>query len=155
MRASLPEVAFYHQRGPEPRLKFSAVDVDQVGAFGGVASLVVSQYGDGDPAVIAHFPVTSDGRVGNDGWSSWEGLTSRSITNVQGGVSCNGTYYLNRSRGTKAGTLYVTGPALEGSQQKWLVGPEDTACDSQQGRLWSLGEHPGKRLIAAYELDDL
>jgi hypothetical protein len=59
---------------------------------------------------------------------------------------CDGYHVFNRSKGTANGTVYVTGPNQSTYSQSWAVGPEDLAC-SDGTTIWSLGEHPGNRII--------
>ncbi|MFD1150872.1 hypothetical protein [Saccharothrix hoggarensis] len=84
------------------------------------------------------------------------------VSNVQGAVRFDGRWYLSQSNGlTNAGTLYSTArPAsttgtlqLTGSQSL-SIGPEDlshwpngTATSPTRGTFWTVGEHPGKRMV--------
>ncbi|CAF1363114.1 unnamed protein product [Adineta steineri] len=88
------------------------------------------------------------------------------ISNIQGGVSYNNTWYLSRSQGASNGFLYVTKPItsttgiLEIDTTHYAaVGPEDLSHwpkpDGSPGGLWTVSEHPGKRLLYMCDIDKL
>ncbi|NVI91192.1 hypothetical protein HUX53_28925 [Actinomadura sp. BRA 177] len=83
-------------------------------------------------------------------------------SNVQGATRFNGRWYLSRSHGkTGAGTLYTTEKATSSTttlkiagSQSLSIGPEDlsywpngTPTTPTLGTLWTVGEHPGKRMV--------
>ncbi|MFF5262811.1 hypothetical protein ACFY4C_28090 [Actinomadura viridis] len=83
-------------------------------------------------------------------------------SNIQGAVRFEGRWYLSRSRGeTTAGTLYktdlVTAPTGDlriGVERPLSIGPEDlshwpggTETAPSLSTLWTVAEHPGKRMV--------
>lgn len=88
------------------------------------------------------------------------------ISNIQGAVSYNNTWYLSRSQGASNGFLYVTKPIatttgiLEiGTTHYAAVGLEDLAHwpkpDGSPGGLWTVTEHAEKRLLYVCNIDAL
>ncbi|WP_432139229.1 MULTISPECIES: hypothetical protein [unclassified Streptomyces] len=88
-------------------------------------------------------------------------------SNVQGAVSYDGRWYLSRSRGDRSnGVLYVTKPTTAPtgvleieSVHRAAVGVEDLSHwpgpEQGPGELWTVTEHPGKRMIYACPLPRL
>ncbi|MFA1537938.1 hypothetical protein [Actinomadura monticuli] len=83
-------------------------------------------------------------------------------SNIQGATRFNGRWYLSQSHGeTGAGTLYTTEQATSSTttlkvagSQSLSIGPEDlshwpngTATSPTLGTFWTVGEHPGKRMV--------
>ncbi|WP_396446808.1 hypothetical protein [Actinomadura sp.] len=83
-------------------------------------------------------------------------------SNVQGAMRFNGRWYLSRSHGeTGSGDLIKTEPATSSTatlridqRQDLAIGPEDlshwqggAASTPTLGTIWTLGEHPGKRMV--------
>lgn len=84
------------------------------------------------------------------------------VSNVQGATRFDGRWYLSQSNGVdNAGTLYTTarpssatGPLQVTGSQSLSIGPEDlshwpngTATSPTRGTFWTVGEHPGKRMV--------
>ncbi|NKZ02233.1 hypothetical protein HGB48_00440 [Actinomadura latina] len=84
-------------------------------------------------------------------------------SNVQGATRFNGRWYLSRSHGdTGAGDLIQTEPATSSTvtlqidkRQDLAIGPEDLShwqggsdpANPTLGTIWTVGEHPGKRMV--------
>ncbi|HEX6025731.1 MAG TPA: hypothetical protein VFZ00_27310 [Solirubrobacter sp.] len=74
------------------------------------------------------------------------------VHNVQGAVSAGGTYYLSRSRGedTHGQLIPATpkdGKLVAGTARRAGIGPEDLSYWPGRNELWTVTEHPGKRML--------
>ena len=74
------------------------------------------------------------------------------VHNVQGAVSAGGTYYLSRSRGADTpGQLIPATPKdgelVAGTARRPGIGPEDLTFWPGRNELWTVTEHPGKRML--------
>lgn len=88
------------------------------------------------------------------------------ISNIQGALSIGNRWYLSRSQGSSNGFLYVTRPTngargmldIESTHHA-AVGPEDLSHwpqrDGSPGTLWTVTEHPGKRILYACHLNKI
>jgi len=73
-------------------------------------------------------------------------------TQIQGGASRKGTFYLSSSAPAGgAGALVRARPAKSVSS-KWIDAPEDLMVDEANGLLWSLSEAAGARVVAGMKL---
>ncbi len=159
---SMIRVAWY--RPVTTALAFSSVSSDGTTTFGGTASLVVAEYKDGTktdvPGRVVTYPVRENGRISDPAYPSGAppkrvGRLDPDIMNIQGAEFCQGRLLLSRSRGKSTpGTLYVGAEAGEAYPTAWPIGPEDMACTAT-GRVLTVGEHPGKRMIVSYAGSDL
>lgn len=78
------------------------------------------------------------------------------IPSMQGAVRWGRRHFLSQSDGLHPGTLW-TGPAdgLTRARSPLPAGTEDLALDLDDGLLWSLGEHPWRRVVRGIPLDRL
>ncbi|MBN0044073.1 hypothetical protein JS756_08095 [Streptomyces actuosus] len=119
---------------------------------------------------VARWPL--DGAYGtpllaSDGYWYADAAYRLPQSNIQGAVSYNGRWYLNRSRGDQNnGVLYVTKPVTSStgvleieSAHRAAVGVEDLShwpgTDRSAGDLWTVTEHEGKRMIYACPISEL
>ncbi|MBB1252767.1 hypothetical protein H3146_05220 [Streptomyces sp. OF3] len=151
---------------------FSFVGLDR----SGVDHLTTGEFcGDkvanGDPdkmGRVARWPL--DGATGRPALSGglWKADAAYRlpISNIQGAVSYNGIWYLSRSQGQSNGVLYATrrttsatGTLEIASAHRAGVGVEDLSHwptpSGGPGKLWTVTEYAGKRLIYACEISAL
>lgn len=118
---------------------------------------------------VARWPL--DGATGQplltDGLWQADAAYRLPISNIQGAVSHNGKWYLSRSRGkSDNGLLYVTQSTTSAtgvlqiqSAHRAGIGVEDLSHwpkpDGSPGQLWTVTEHPGKRMIYACDIESL
>ncbi|GAA0546618.1 hypothetical protein [Actinomadura livida] len=150
--------------------QFSHVSLDR----SGTDHLVSGEYCAGEEAVngrVAAWPIagafTANSELITDPSYRWNADAAHKlpVSNVQGATRFNGRWYLSRSRGpATAGTFYTTAPATSStttlqvaSEKQLSIGPEDLAhwqsgTDASNpglGQFWTVGEHPGKRMVYA------
>ncbi|WP_007024664.1 hypothetical protein [Saccharomonospora iraqiensis] len=116
---------------------------------------------------VAAWPIA--GSVGNDGEQitdtgyRWQADAAHKlpVSNIQGAVRFNDRWYLSQSRGANTvGMLYqssTTSPSAEMLQtetaQNASIGPEDLSHwedgfgGTTLGDMWTVAEHPGKRMV--------
>ncbi|WP_189061681.1 hypothetical protein [Longimycelium tulufanense] len=152
---------------------FSFVGLDR----SGIDHLTTGEYcnrGDvGDDPVrwgrVARWPL--DGSSGRpkltDGLWKADAAYRLPVPNVQGALSYNDKWYISRSRGDREnGLLYVTkkitsttGTLEIESAHRADIGVEDLShwpkSDGRPGRIWTVTEHPGKRMIYACDIEFL
>lgn len=123
---------------------------------------------------VARWPLNSvSGEpLTNDGLWKADGAYRLPISNIQGAVSYNEKWYLNRSQGEKNGVLYVakepnsaTGTLQIESAHRAGIGPEDLSYWPQPpqdrppfvdpSRLYTVTEHAHKRMIYACDIGSL
>lgn len=76
------------------------------------------------------------------------------ILRMQGGLSLNGEYYLGRSNGVSKGGDMFTWKVDSVAAEKvafFHPGSEDLSYNPSRKELYTINEHPGQRLIAAYK----
>ena len=105
--------------------------------------------------LIGEFRTDESGRIGEfripeddgDGVTEVERF-SPGIPRMQGAVRWGDQHFVSQSDRMHPGTLW-SGPrtALEQDRAPLPVGCEDLAIDVEAGLLWSLGEHPWKRVV--------
>lgn len=174
-RYVMPEVAAWTNKTPiddtcaasgSPKFSFTGLDRS------GIDHLTTGEYcsaadvGD-DPdrkGRVSRWPLdgaTGKPRLTNGYWRA-DAAYRLPVTNIQGAMSYGGRWYLSRSRGPeRLGVLYVarqpssaTGTLSVVSAHRAGIGPEDlshwpSADGSANGELWTVTEHPGKRLLYA------
>lgn len=115
---------------------------------------------DGEPlprVLIGEYRTGEDGRIGEflmparegDGFAAVEnGLIAPGIPQLQGAVRWGATYFASQSDQLRPGALW-TGPAgaLRRAAQPLPAGCQDLALDPDARTLWSLGEHPWRRVV--------
>lgn len=178
-RFVMPEVGAWRNTGTRKKCSvdgaasFSFVGLDR----SGVDHLTTGEYcsgstAGGDPdkmGRVARWPL--DGSNGKpqltDGLWRADAAYRLPTSNIQGALSYNGTWYLSRSRGKSAnGVLYETEPVsgttgtLEIETAHYAgVGVEDFShwpgSGGSPGTLWTVTEHPGRRMIYACDLQTL
>ena len=85
---------------------------------------------------------------------------SPGITSMQGAVRWGDRYFVSQSDHLRPGVLWSGGRArLDRERTPLPVGCEDLALDLDAGLLWSLGEHPWRRVVrgiplARFGIDD-
>ncbi len=73
-------------------------------------------------------------------------------TQVQGGASRNGVYYMSSSAPAGGGGALYRVKGAKSATSPWLDAPEDLMIDEQNGLLWSLSESAGSRVVAGMKL---
>lgn len=145
------------------RMRFSYAGLDRSGAD----HLVAGEYCNGKTGRVAAWPIadaTENGEQITDENHRWQADTAHRlpVTNVQGAARFHDRWYLSASAGSDDnGTLTRTEKAggstdlTTDDQQPAAIGPEDLAHweDGQGGTtlgdMWTVSEHPGKRMIYA------
>lgn len=78
---------------------------------------------------------------------------SPGITSMQGAVRAGERHFVSQSDGLRPGALWRgRREKLERDAFPLPVGCEDLALDMEQGLLWSLGEHPWRRVVRGIPL---
>ncbi|XRQ10409.1 hypothetical protein ACN3XK_05785 [Actinomadura welshii] len=151
---------------------FSYVSLDR----SGTDHLIAGEYCDGDQATkgrVAAWPIAGafdgDNNLIMDTSYRWNADAAHKLpeSNIQGATRFDGRWYLSQSRGqNKAGILYTTEPATSSTrtlqkdrEQNLSIDPEDLAhwqfgtdpASPGLGYLWTVGEHPGKRMVYSVE----
>lgn len=106
--------------------------------------VLIGEYVKGDTGRIAEFTVPD----GDGDRFAEQGRFSPGISNMQGAVRWGDRHFVSQSDRMHPGALW-TGPreALERDRVPLPVGCEDLALDLDAKLLWSLGEHPWKRVV--------
>lgn len=73
-------------------------------------------------------------------------------TQVQGGASRKGVYYLSSSAPPAGGGALYRVTSGKSATSTWLDSPEDLMVDESNGLLWSLSEAAGARVVAGMTL---
>ncbi|GAA3970024.1 hypothetical protein GCM10023085_60290 [Actinomadura viridis] len=147
--------------------QFSYVGLDR----SGVDHITAGEYCAGEEAVngrVAAWPIAGavdangEQRIAADYRWNADAAYRLPDSNIQGAVRFDGRWYLSRSRGeSTAGTLYktdlVTAPTGDlriGVERPLSIGPEDlshwpggTETAPSLSTLWTVAEHPGKRMV--------
>ncbi|WP_141651224.1 hypothetical protein [Microbacterium sp. 3J1] len=114
--------------------------------------VLIGEYSRGDEGRIAEFTVPeSDG----DDFVE-QARFSPGIPQMQGAVRWGDRHFVSQSDRLRPGSLWV-GPrdALTRDRHPLPVGCEDLALDLDAELLWSLGEHPWKRVVRGIPLSSL
>ena len=82
-------------------------------------------------------------------------LDERGLGHMQGAAIVDGRYYVTTSRGRwRLGAMQVGEPGAFRTHPRTLPpGPEDLCHWSDEDRLWSLSEYPGRRFVFAMDRD--
>lgn len=121
---------------------------------------------DGEPlrrVLIGEYRTDDSGRIGEftipDGPEEGfveEDRFSPGIRSMQGAVRRGDRYFVSQSDRLRPGILWRgKRDALERDPVSLPVGCEDLALDLDEGLLWSLGEHPWRRVVRGIPLDRL
>jgi hypothetical protein len=123
-------------------LTFSFVSVDRA-----TASLLTGEYVAGKAGGrLVQWPLGADGLVVPGGAkAAW----TAPIKQVQGGLLRGGRLTTSSSNGANAGTLLTGAPNANATSQPWSIGAEDLSFAPTSGRLYSLTEKPGQRVVFA------
>ncbi|MEO3803473.1 hypothetical protein [Nonomuraea sp. B1E8] len=138
-RYVIPQTDLWQVATAGPR--FSFVSVDRGGA---TPLLITGEFRGDDPGGwVARWPLDLAGGEPQDAFVLGH-------PKIQGALSSGGTWYLSQSAGATAnGKLLVhTGDTTR--TRPFPIGPEDLTV--QDGRLWSVTEYPGKRVIFGVDL---
>ncbi|WP_156325659.1 hypothetical protein [Nonomuraea sp. SBT364] len=135
-RYVIPQTDFW--RVAERRAIFSFAGVDRV-----TGTLISGEYdGDGPGGRVARWNLPLDG-VPRDAYVLGH-------EKIQGALSQGDTWYLSQSRGSAGNGKLLVHSGGELTTRPYPVGPEDLTV--QDGRLWSLTEFRGKRVIFGVDL---
>ncbi|MFT4259130.1 hypothetical protein [Microbacterium sp.] len=108
--------------------------------------------------LIGEFRADGDGRIGEfdlDGFAARE-VVATGIRQMQGAVRWGGTTFVSQSDATRPGTLWAGAvDALERTAIPLPAGCQDLALDLERRVLWTLGEHPWRRVVRGIPLDRL
>ena len=146
-------------------LTFSHTSLDR----SGTDHIVAGEYCKDGNGRVAAWPIAGavddDGEQVTDTDYRWQSDAAHTLPTdqIQGAARFDGRWYLSRSNSdSKPGTLYTTEPATGSTteltvanEQQAAYGPEDLAHwhggsgDPSLGQLWTVSEHPGKRMLYA------
>jgi hypothetical protein len=74
-------------------------------------------------------------------------------SDMQGGVSINGEWYLSSSgQDGNWGKLYRTGRGAKSEGYGWVIGPEDLMYSNKDKALWSASEFAGRRYVFSVDI---
>ncbi|MFC4113921.1 hypothetical protein [Nonomuraea zeae] len=133
-RYVIPQTDFWQVAQAGPR--FSFVSIDRSGA---TPQLITGEYREGDPGGwVARWDLAFAGGEPNDAFVMGH-------PKIQGAISWGGKWYLSQAASsTTNGKLLVhAGETLQ--TRPFPIGPEDLTV--QDGKLWSVTEFKGKRVI--------
>ena len=68
---------------------------------------------------------------------------------MQGGLLRDGKLTTSSSNGADPGTLLTGAPNADATARPWSIGAEDLSFAPTSGRLYSLTEKPGQRVVFA------
>lgn len=137
----LPQVGTFATTAPD--LVFSFVSVDRA-----ASALITGEYRDGQAGGrIVRWPLDLATGLVKAGTAS-AAFTSPA-TNVQGALELNGRLGTSSSAGAGNGTLTSGTPGQTAAGHPWAVGAEDLSYAPTSGRVYSLTEHPGARVVFA------
>lgn len=118
----------------------------------------MSEYQTDSTARIARFELDYTTRYLKS--SSRTEMWKHGKTSIQGCTSVNGTYYFTKSHGEsgKSEILKWNGKAssnIVSLGAKYAIGAEDLTYWRDKNRLWSVAEHPNKRMVWAVKATGL
>lgn len=106
--------------------------------------VLIGEYRDDERGRVGEFSVPLDSE---DGFARL-GEVSPGIRHMQGAVRWGDDYLVSQSDGLRPGALWTgAGEKLHRSPIALPAGCEDLALDPDGGMLWSLGEHPWRRVV--------
>jgi hypothetical protein len=138
----LPQVGLY--KTTDPDLVFSFVSVDR--SDPNAHALVTGEYRKGATGGrIVRWPLAATGLpVGGQASAAF----SSPATNVQGALMVGGRIGTSSSAGAgKPGAVTSGAPGQNAAGHPWGAGPEDLSFAGTSGRVYSLTEHPGARVV--------
>ena len=114
--------------------------------------VLIGEYRTDDRGRIAEFTVPD----GSDGTFEEIDRFAPGIRSMQGAVRWGARYFVSQSDDLRPGRLW-SGPrdALAAASVPLPAGCEDLALDLDAGLLWSLGEHPWRRVVRGIPLHRL
>lgn len=114
--------------------------------------VLLGEYRGGGEGRIAEFTVSA----GDDGTFAEVERFSPGIPRMQGAVRYGARHFVSQSDGLRPGSLW-TGPRddLRLCHIALPVGCEDLALEIEAGLLWSLGEHPWRRVVRGIPLAEI
>lgn len=127
-----------------------AADEDAAAADG-AARVLVGEYRSDDAGRIAEAVVPATG-------AEWPAIApiATGIPRMQGVARLGARVLVSQSDGMRPGALWAGPPdALQRTALALPVGCEDLAVDVDGGMLWTLGEHPWRRLVRGIPLADV
>lgn len=136
----LPQVGLY--KTTNPKLVFSFVSVDRSGP-----ALVTGEYRAGEKGGrIVRWPLDAASGLLTGGRAA--AAFSSPATNVQGALMLNGRIGTSSSAGAGKPGVFTSGaPGQNAGTHPWAAGPEDLSYAPTSGRVYSLTEHPGARVV--------
>lgn len=155
-RFVLPVRFTYDARDATGALRYSFLSLDR---STDVPHLVAGEYGRGGMTRrIVRYPMDPQShhlRAESDGVSRPVTLDERGLGHMQGAAIVDGRYYVTTSRGRwRLGAMQVGEPGAFRTHPRTLPpGPEDLCHWSDEDRLWSLSEYPGRRFVFAMDRD--
>ena len=139
-------------RRPEPPMRYSFLSLGRDGAD---VSLLAGEYGHGRMTRrLARFTLDTDGRLEEtDGVSTSMVVSAKGPSRMQGAVTVDGRTYITTSNGRRGrGSVWVaTGERLRRHARVLPPGPEDITYWPSRDELWTVTEHPGRRLVLALD----
>ncbi|WP_141704121.1 hypothetical protein [Planobispora rosea] len=147
-RYVMPQVGSWTVTAAGAVFSFAAVDRT------GDPDLLISGEFVSDPARtgrVARWPLEADGtlRADANGVAAAMDAYDLPAQKIQGALSRGRTWYLSQSAGSQRnGTLIVAGDKLV--RRQYPIGPEDLTLVG--GRVWSVSEFPGRRVVYAVPL---
>lgn len=139
----LPQVGVHEQNGSR-KVRFSSVETDRGGP-----ALVTSAYADGKVGrLMVRWALNGDTLTPTGAWHM-------PTSNVQGALQHNGVLVASSSfdkdAGTGIGELIVGAEGAKANRINWPDGAEDVHYAGTSGRLYSLTEHKGDRIVFAID----
>lgn len=109
--------------------------------------VMIGEYRSDDSGRIGEFEIPEPGASGFTLLS----IETPGVSHMQGAVRYGNQTFVSQSNGMQPGRLWISdGDApFAASTTPLPVGCEDLAIDTTAGELWTLGEHPWKRVLRA------
>lgn len=151
----LPQTTHYRPStaGGAERLRYSQTSLDR---STNPDSLLVSEYGNpGTDTRVARFDLnetTYHIAEDADGYARADWAYEVGIRSMQGALSVNGKFHIQRSNGQSTrGDVFIWRPGNWATKHAGAVpvGPEDVSYWPQHGEVWSHTEYPGSRYVYA------
>jgi hypothetical protein len=111
--------------------------------------VLIGEFRSKDAGRIGEFDLTSDG-------FSPRRMLEPGLRHMQGAVGWGEEIFVSQSDGPRAGTLWRgTGDGLQRASLPLPAGCQDLALDADDRVLWSLGEHPWRRVVHGIRFAEL